>query len=101
MSAGGTACTPGSGNPALAEQNGRRDRMSESATRAYFWRDRRVFVTGGTGLIGGWLVQRLVDLGADVVALVRDWVPGSQLVSLGLESRVNVARGDVRDQAVL
>jgi CDP-glucose 4,6-dehydratase len=66
-----------------------------------FWRDRRVFVTGGTGLIGGWLLQRLVELKADVVALVRDWVPGSRFVELGLERRVSVVRGDVRDQALL
>ncbi len=66
-----------------------------------FWRDRRVFVTGGTGLVGGWLVERLAGLGADVVALVRDWVPGARFVELDLESRVNVVRGDVRDQALL
>jgi CDP-glucose 4,6-dehydratase len=65
------------------------------------WQDRRVFVTGGTGLVGGWLVERLVSLGADVVALVRDWVPGARFVELGLERRVNVVRGDVRDQALL
>jgi CDP-glucose 4,6-dehydratase len=66
-----------------------------------FWRDRRVFVTGGTGLLGGWLIQRLVEFEADVVALVRDWVPGSRLIGLGLEKRVNVVRGDVRDQVTL
>jgi CDP-glucose 4,6-dehydratase len=66
-----------------------------------FWRDRRVFVTGGTGLVGGWLIERLAGLGADVVALVRDWVPGARFVELNLEDRVNVVRGDIRDQALL
>jgi CDP-glucose 4,6-dehydratase len=66
-----------------------------------FWCDRRVFVTGGTGLVGGWLVQRLVELKADVVALVRDWVPGARFVELGLEDRVAIVRGDVRDQAAM
>ncbi|MGO8974126.1 MAG: GDP-mannose 4,6-dehydratase [Steroidobacteraceae bacterium] len=75
--------------------------MSDAAKSGSFWRDRRVFVTGGTGLVGGWLVQRLVELEADVVALVRDWVPGSRLVELGLETHVNVVRGDVRDQVML
>lgn len=75
--------------------------MPELDNQSNFWRDRRVFVTGGTGLVGGWLVQRLVELNADVVALVRDWVPGARFVELGLESRVTVVRGDVRDQADL
>lgn len=75
--------------------------MSDLAQTENFWRDRRVFVTGGTGLVGGWLIQRLIELNADVVALVRDWVPGSRLVRLGLEKQINVIRGDVRHQAEL
>jgi len=39
---------------------------------AAFWRDRPVLVTGATGLLGGWLLKRLVGAGADVVARVRD-----------------------------
>ena len=35
-------------------------------------------VTGGTGLVGAWLVRRLLAAGADVVCLVRDWVPQSR-----------------------
>jgi CDP-glucose 4,6-dehydratase len=66
-----------------------------------FWRDRPVLVTGATGLLGGWIVQALLELRADVVCLVRDWVPQSELVRQGLLDRVKVARGDVRDQAVL
>ena len=54
-----------------------------------------------TGLVGGWLVQRLLDAGADVVCLVRDWVPQSELVALGLLDRVKIVRGDVCDQALL
>ena len=40
-----------------------------------FWLDRPTLVTGATGLVGGWLVKRLLAAGADVVCLVRDWVP--------------------------
>ena len=68
---------------------------------AAFWQDRPTFVTGATGLVGGWLVRRLVALGADVVCLVRDWVPQSELVRAGLLEQVKVVRGDVRDQALL
>ena len=58
-------------------------------------------MTGATGLVGGWLVRRLLDLGADVVCLVRDWVPQSELVSSRLIDKVRVVRGDVRDGATL
>jgi CDP-glucose 4,6-dehydratase len=75
--------------------------MSEAEMPRPFWRDRPVLVTGGSGLLGGWLIQRLVELEAEVVALVRDWVPGSRLVGLGLEKQINVVRGDVRDQVLL
>jgi CDP-glucose 4,6-dehydratase len=66
-----------------------------------FWLDRPTFVTGATGLVGGWLVRRLVDAGADVVCLVRDWVPQSELARSGVIEQVKVVRGDVRDQTML
>jgi len=66
-----------------------------------FWRDRPTLVTGATGLVGSWLIKRLRAAGADVVALVRDWVPASEAVRSGVLDRVTVVRGDVRDQAVL
>lgn len=66
-----------------------------------FWQDRPTFVTGGTGLVGNWLVRRLVEAGADIVCLVRDWVPQSEFVRTGLIERVKVVRGDIRDREVL
>ena len=66
-----------------------------------FWRDRRTFVTGGSGLVGGWLVGRLVESGADVVCLVRDWEPHSVLLSGDFARRVKIVRGDVRSQPTL
>ena len=66
-----------------------------------FWQDRPTLVTGATGLVGGWVVRRLLELRAEVVCLVRDWVPQSELVRSGMLERVKVVRGDVQDQAVL
>ncbi len=66
-----------------------------------FWLDRPVLVTGATGLLGSWLTKYLVDAGADVTALVRDWVPRSELVTSGLLHKINTVRGDVRDQTLL
>ena len=62
-----------------------------------FWQDRPTFVTGATGHIGGWTVKRLLAAGADVVCLVRDWVPQSELVQTRLVDRVKTVRGDLRD----
>jgi len=66
-----------------------------------FWQDRPTFVTGATGLVGSWLVRQLVEAGADVVCLVRDWIPESEAVRSGLLDRVKVVRGDLRDQPLL
>lgn len=66
-----------------------------------FWQDRPVFVTGGTGLVGGWLVKRLVEAGADVVCLIRDHVPQSELLTSGDIKRVKAVTGNVCDQALL
>jgi CDP-glucose 4,6-dehydratase len=66
-----------------------------------FWQDRRVFVTGCTGLVGAWTVRALLGRGAHVVGLVRDRVHGSELVRAGLIGRIDVVRGDVADAALL
>lgn len=70
-------------------------------SNTHFWRDRPTFVTGATGLVGGWLVKSLIAAGADVVCLVRDWVPDCELVRSGVYDKVKVVRGDVVDQAML
>src|SRR6266436_9699282 len=74
--------------------------ISASANQT-FWQDRPTLVTGGTGLLGGWLVRLLIESGADLVCLVRDWVPQSLLVRERSIERVKVVRGDVRDQKLL
>ena len=66
-----------------------------------FWLDRPVFVTGSTGLLGSWLTRQLVELRSNVVALVRDWVPESELFQNGSSTSVTVVRGDVTDIALI
>jgi CDP-glucose 4,6-dehydratase len=66
-----------------------------------FWRSRRVFVTGCTGLVGSWTVRALLDRGAHVVGLVRDRVSGSELVRAGLDRRIDVVRGCVESAELL
>src|SRR5437588_1849501 len=66
-----------------------------------FWRDRRVFVTGCTGLVGSWTVRALKERGAHVVGLVRDQVAGSELARSGLIGQIDVVHGRVEDQPLL
>ncbi|HEY7306755.1 MAG TPA: NAD-dependent epimerase/dehydratase family protein [Bryobacteraceae bacterium] len=65
------------------------------------WRDRPALITGATGLVGSWLTRRLVESGADVVCLVRDWVPQSEAVRSGTLERVKVVRGDICDRELI
>lgn len=80
---------------------GRRSSTLEGMEMSDFWLDRTTFVTGATGLVGGWLVRRLVGAGADVVCLIRDWIPQSELIRSNTIDRVRIVRGDMRDQALL
>jgi len=62
-----------------------------------FWQDRNVFITGCTGLLGSHLTEMLVEKNANVVGLVRDMVPKSNLIQTGIFDRINIVRGSVED----
>jgi NAD dependent epimerase/dehydratase len=66
------------------------------------WKGRKVLVTGGGGFIGSHLVERLLDLEADVTAFVHYNAIGSRghLDSLPLQDqqRITVCVGDLRDR---
>jgi CDP-glucose 4,6-dehydratase len=61
------------------------------------WTGRRVLVTGATGIVGSWMVRRLLAEGADVVTLVYDWDPQSELIRSGDVSRTHVVSGGLED----
>ena len=65
------------------------------------WNGRRVLVTGATGLLGGHLAETLLARGADVVCLVRDWVPRARSIEEGRIERGTKVRGELEDLAVL
>src|SRR3990167_4814404 len=62
-----------------------------------FWPGRKVLVTGCTGLLGSWLTEALLDVGADVVGLVRDSVPRSRLIEEKIIDRISVVWGGVEN----
>ena len=66
-----------------------------------FWEDRKVFVTGASGLLGSWMVEELLNEGANVTCLLRDWVPGSKFVSSGTANKANIVHGQLEDYDLL
>ena len=85
----------------MALQSAVEDMVVDDNRKQSFWQDRPTLVTGATGLLGGWLVRQLLAAQADVVCVVRDWVPQSEFVRARLNDRVKVVTGDVRSQSLL
>jgi len=65
------------------------------------WKQRTALVTGPTGLVGSWLVKRLLAEGTKVVALIRDWDPQSELIRTGDAARCTVVSGRLEEYADL
>ncbi|MGE5056404.1 MAG: NAD-dependent epimerase/dehydratase family protein [Acidobacteriota bacterium] len=66
-----------------------------------FWRNRAVFVTGATGLLGSWLVSQLLDADSRVVCLVRDGARKSELFQNRRIEQVSTVCGDINDRDLL
>jgi len=66
-----------------------------------YWKGKRVFITGATGIVGSWLTEALLKSGAYVVALVHDWDPQSDLIRTGVINRLHVVSGALEDYATL
>ena len=65
------------------------------------WSERRVFVTGATGMVGAQLCRWLVDQGAYVAALVMDDDPQSDLMRSGTINEVAVVSGRLEERDVV
>src|SRR3989344_3603151 len=68
-----------------------------SADSSGYWKGKSVFVTGATGILGSWLVKRLLADGATVTILKRDHVPQSELELSGAIKKVNIVHGSLED----
>ena len=66
-----------------------------------FWQNKNVFVTGGTGFLGSYLVKQLVNYGANVTILVRDYIPQSNIYIGEEHNKVNVVNGVLEDYSVI
>ncbi|WP_029575250.1 GDP-mannose 4,6-dehydratase [Bacillus siamensis] len=66
-----------------------------------FWKNKNVFVTGCTGLLGSCLVKELIDQGANVTGLVRDTVLKSNLYQGEQVKQMNIVQGALEDLDVI
>lgn len=66
-----------------------------------YWKQKNVFITGCTGLLGSHLSEQLIENGANVVGLVRDYVPKSRIYSEDLNHKITTVRGEIENFALL
>lgn len=66
-----------------------------------FWNNKNVFITGGTGFLGSYLVKKLVNYGANVTILVRDYIPQSNIYRGEEYKKVNVIHGTLEDYLLI
>lgn len=62
-----------------------------------FWKEKNVLVTGCTGLLGSWLTKALVDNKANVIGLIRDTVPKSNLNRSSYNEKIITVHGELED----
>lgn len=85
----------------MAEGRGPLEGLVISQEGDAFWKGRRVFVTGATGIIGSRLVGSLLERQASVAALVYEVDPRSDLYRSGDIDRVSAVHGELEDYLTL
>ncbi|MFO0841020.1 MAG: GDP-mannose 4,6-dehydratase [Gemmataceae bacterium] len=68
------------------------------ANKDTFWRDRRVLITGCTGLVGSWTTRFLVEPRRPRRRPACDQVAGSELHRSGFDGRIDVVKGSVESE---
>ncbi|MEW6001036.1 MAG: GDP-mannose 4,6-dehydratase [Nitrospirota bacterium] len=65
------------------------------------WLNKNVLVTGCTGLLGSWLTEELLKEGANVIGLVRDYVPRSRIYRDRIIEKITTVSGSLEDYHLL
>ena len=73
----------------------------ENLVDKQFWKSRRVFITGATGLVGSALTKKLVDFGAEVTALLIRSPRDSELIISNSLEKIDVYYGDLGDSSIV
>jgi CDP-glucose 4,6-dehydratase len=75
-----------------------RESSLEGLVGMNFWNGKNVLVTGATGMVGSWLVKRLIQEKARITVLVQDHNPQSELIRSGDNNYCQVISGDLRNR---
>lgn len=82
-------------------RNGKSGENKNMVSQSKFWDQRNVFVTGASGFLGSYLVEKLVNLGANVIAIIRDNTPYARLYYENINDNIVTVRGDIRNYFLL
>jgi CDP-glucose 4,6-dehydratase len=66
-----------------------------------YWENKNVFVTGCTGFLGSYLTKELINQGANITGLVRDFVPNSNFYTNKNNKKINIVKGALEDIYIL
>jgi CDP-glucose 4,6-dehydratase len=67
----------------------------------YIWEDKKVLITGATGMVGSWLVKELLNRKAVVVALVRDIDYHTEFYRSGDYLQSHIVNGPLEDYSTV
>jgi CDP-glucose 4,6-dehydratase len=65
------------------------------------WKDRRILVTGATGMVGSWLIKELIERESFIVALVRDVDYQTEFYRSGDHRNVTTVNGPLEDYSTV
>lgn len=65
--------------------------------RENFWKEKNVFLTGATGLVGSHIAKELIKYNANVIALLRSKNPSSYFFREGCDKKTTIVYGDLKD----
>ena len=80
------------------------DEVGESSRGLFvnrYWEQKKVLITGATGLVGSWLIRKLVEEGAHVTAFVRDFNPQSEFFRSKDYKNTAIVQGSLEDFAAI
>jgi len=66
-----------------------------------YWKNKKVFITGINGFVGGNLCKRLLDFGAEVFGLIRSYNKNTYLYYEDLNKKIKIFKGDLCNKELL